>query len=84
MVTLLQGVLTSVSVSVAHARGANADECVPSIYWTGFVLSLLLAVPAFVLLSYAEAILLAFHEPALLARTLANTARCCAGARRAA
>ncbi|SAL29102.1 multidrug resistance protein [Caballeronia peredens] len=70
VVTLLQGVLTSVSVSVAHARGANADERVPGIYWTGLVLSVLLAVPAFVLLSYAEPILLAFHEPATLARNV--------------
>ncbi|WP_033537096.1 MATE family efflux transporter [Caballeronia zhejiangensis] len=70
VVTLLQGVLTSVSVSVAHARGANADHRVPGIYWTGFVLSLLLAVPAFVLLSYAEPILLAFHEPATLAKNV--------------
>jgi multidrug resistance protein, MATE family len=70
VVTLLQGVLTSVSVSVAHARGANAEERVPGIYWTGFLLSLLLAVPAFALLSYAEAILLAFHEPALLAKNV--------------
>jgi multidrug resistance protein, MATE family len=70
VVTLLQGVLTSVSVSVAHARGANAEDRVPRIYWTGFVLSLLLAVPAFALLSYAEQILLAFHEPALLAKNV--------------
>ncbi|WP_044041467.1 MATE family efflux transporter [Caballeronia insecticola] len=70
VVTLLQGVLTSVSVSVAHARGANADERVPGIYWTGLVLSVLLAVPAFVLLSYAEPILLAFHEPATLAKNV--------------
>ena len=70
VVTLLQGVLTSVSVSVAHARGANAEDRVPSIYWTGLVLSVLLAVPAFALLSYAEPILLAFHEPATLARNV--------------
>ncbi len=34
------------------------------------MLSLLLAVPAFALLSYAEAILLAFHEPALLTKNV--------------
>jgi MATE family multidrug resistance protein len=70
VVTLLQGVLTSVSVSVAHARGANAEERVPHIYWTGLVLSLLLAIPAFALLSYAEPLLLAFNEPATLARNV--------------
>jgi MATE family, multidrug efflux pump len=68
VVTLLQGVLTSVSVSVAHARGAQADERVPPIYWTGFALSILLAVPAFVLLSFAAPILTTFGEPAVLAQ----------------
>src|ERR1700742_4205554 len=68
VVTLLQGVLTSVSVSVSHARGAQDDGRVPHIYWTGLVLSVLLSVPAFVLLSFATPILLAFGEPAVLAR----------------
>jgi multidrug resistance protein, MATE family len=68
VVTLLQGVLTSVSVTVANARGAQADHRVPHIYWTGFLLSALLALPAFVLLSFAEPILLKFGEPVTLAR----------------
>ncbi|MGN6231350.1 MAG: MATE family efflux transporter [Trinickia sp.] len=67
IVTLLQGVLTSVSVTVANARGAQAEHRVPHIYWTGLALSVLLAVPAFVLLSFAQPILLAFGEPATLA-----------------
>ncbi|MFC0693062.1 MATE family efflux transporter [Paraburkholderia humisilvae] len=68
VVTLLQGVLTSVSVSVAHARGAQDDNRVPDIYWTGFALSMLLAVPAFVLLSFAAPILTTFGEPTVLAQ----------------
>ncbi len=75
VVTLLQGVLTSVSVSVSHARGANNDHLVPNIYWTGFVMAWLLAIPAFVLLSFAAPILLAFGEPARLA---ANVGEYCA------
>jgi multidrug resistance protein, MATE family len=67
VVTLLQGVLSSVSVTVANARGAQADHRVPHIYWTGLLLSALLAVPAFVLLSFTEPILLQFGEPATLA-----------------
>ncbi|WP_322105146.1 MATE family efflux transporter [Paraburkholderia sp. J41] len=67
VVTVLQGVLTSVSVSVAQARGADDESRVPHIYWTGFALSLLLAVPAFALLSFAAPILLALGEPPLLA-----------------
>src|SRR3982074_2573501 len=39
VVTLLQGVLSSVSVAVANARGAQADHRVPHIYWTGLLLS---------------------------------------------
>ncbi|MFL9872730.1 MATE family efflux transporter [Paraburkholderia megapolitana] len=70
VVTLLQGVLTSVSVSVSHARGAQAEDRVPHIYWTGFLLSVLLSIPAFVLLSFATPILLAFGEPALLAHNI--------------
>jgi multidrug resistance protein, MATE family len=70
VVTLLQGVLTSVSVSVSHARGAQADHRVPHIYWSGFVLSVLLCVPAFVLLSLATPILSAVGEPALLAHNV--------------
>ncbi|GAB2910941.1 MATE family efflux transporter [Paraburkholderia jirisanensis] len=68
VVTLLQGVLTSVSVSVSHARGAQDEGRVPHIYWTGFLLSLLLAVPAFALLSFAAPILIAFGEPTVLAQ----------------
>ncbi|MFC5428546.1 MATE family efflux transporter [Paraburkholderia denitrificans] len=67
VVTVLQGVLTSVSVSVAQARGADNESHVPHIYWTGFALSLMLALPAFALLSFATPILLALGEPALLA-----------------
>jgi multidrug resistance protein, MATE family len=70
VVTLLQGVLTSVSVSVSHARGAQAEERVPHIYWTGLVMSVLLVLPAFVLLSFATPVLLAFGEPALLAHNV--------------
>ena len=74
VVTLLQGVLTSVSVSVSHARGAQADDRVPHIYWTGLVMSVLLAIPAFTLLSFATPVLLAFGEPALLAHNVGEYA----------
>jgi multidrug resistance protein, MATE family len=68
VVTVLQGVLTSVSVSVAQARGAQNDQDVPHIYWTGFALALLLSLPAFLLLSFAGPILLRLGEPPLLAQ----------------
>ncbi len=74
VVTVLQGVLTSVSVSVAHARGAQNEDHVPHIYWTGLLLSVLLALPAFALLSLATPILLAFGEPPLLAHNVGEYA----------
>ncbi|WP_144108850.1 MATE family efflux transporter [Paraburkholderia sp. BCC1886] len=74
VVTLLQGVLTSVSVSVSHARGARNDGLVPHIYWTGLLLAVLLSVPAFCLLSFATPILLAVGEPALLAHNVGDYA----------
>jgi len=74
VVTLLQGTLTSVSISVAHARGASNDSDVPHIYWTGLALALLLSVPAFALLSFAQPLLAAFGEPPLLARQVGEYA----------
>ncbi len=74
VVTLLQGVLTSVSVSVAQARGAKAEHRVPHIYWTGLLLSAILAVPAFLLLSFTHPILLVFGEPLALARDVGEYA----------
>ena len=65
---ILQGVLAAVGVLVAYARGAGDDARVPEIYRSGLLLALLLCVPAFALLSWAESLLLAFGEPPELAR----------------
>lgn len=64
---VLQGVLTSVSVLVAQARGAGHDAQVPGLYWTGTLLTLTLAIPAFALFSVTEPLLLALGEPPALA-----------------
>ncbi|MBI0325942.1 MATE family efflux transporter [Burkholderia plantarii] len=74
-VTVLQGVLTSVSVSVAHARGARDDSRIPHIYWTGVALALLLSVPAIVVLLCAEPLLLMLHEPPTLAHHIGEYTR---------
>ncbi|ACR28106.1 MATE family efflux transporter [Burkholderia glumae] len=74
-VTVLQGVLSSVSVSVAHARGARDDSQIPHIYWTGVVLALLLSVPAIAVLLYTEPLLLMFHEPPMLAHHIGEYTR---------
>jgi MATE family multidrug resistance protein len=65
-IILFQGVLTSVGVLVAHARGAGHPERIPGIYRTGQLLAILLAVLAFVLLSCAAPILRALGEPPAL------------------
>jgi MATE family multidrug resistance protein len=63
---LFQGVLTSVGVLVAHARGAGHPERIPGIYRTGQLLAVALAVLAFALLSCAAPILRALGEPPAL------------------
>ena len=65
---VLQGVLAAVSVLVAQARGAGEDGRIPAIYWTGLLLTALLAVPAIGLFSITESLLLWAGEPPHLAR----------------
>ena len=65
---VLQGVLTSVSVLVSQARGARHDAQVPHLYWTGMLLTLMLVIPAVMLFSVTEPLLLLVGEPPELAR----------------
>lgn len=67
-VLVLQGVLTSVSVLVAHAQGAGRPEQIPGLYRSGLALAVLLSLPAVALMGFAEPILLALGEPPALAR----------------
>ena len=60
---MLQGVLASVSVLVAQARGAGQSDRIPAIYWTGLLLALLLMLPDFAWISAAEPFLRAIGEP---------------------
>jgi MATE family multidrug resistance protein len=64
---VLQGVLTSVSVTVANARGARAEARVPDIFRSGLLLATLLAAPAFLLMSVAAPLLRLIGESAALA-----------------
>lgn len=68
VMVVLQGVLAAVSVLSAQALGAGRDNDLPRLYWTGMLLTVLLMVPAFVLFSMAEPLLLAAGEPPQLAR----------------
>ena len=63
---VLQGVLTSVSVLVAQARGAGRETDVPALYWTGMLLAVLLMLPAFALFGAVSPLLLWVGEPPAL------------------
>ena len=67
MTILLQGVLTSVGVLIAQARGAQAHERIPALYWNGLWLAVLLMLPALLLMRSAEPLMIACGEPAALA-----------------
>lgn len=68
---MLQGMLTAVSIVVAQERGAGRDDLVPAPYWAGLAMALLLSVPAFVVFSFAEPLLLLAGQPSALARDAA-------------
>lgn len=68
---MLQGMLTAVSILVSQERGAGRDDLVPAPYWAGLAMALLLSVPAFVVFSFAEPLLLLAGQPPALARDAA-------------
>ena len=68
---LLQGMLTSVSIVVAQARGAGDDGAVAPAYWAGLGMSLLLSVPAWAVFSLSGPLLRAVGQPAELVRDTA-------------
>ena len=68
---LLQGMLTSVSIVVAQARGAGDDGAVAPAYWAGLGMSLLLSVPAWAVFSLSGPLLRAAGQPAELVRDTA-------------
>jgi MATE family multidrug resistance protein len=68
---MLQGMLTAVSVVVSQERGAGRDDLVAAPYWAGLGIALLLCVPAFVVFSLAEPLLLLAGQPAELVRDAA-------------
>jgi MATE family multidrug resistance protein len=65
---VMQGLMTGVSVLVAHARGAKKIERIAPIFRAGTVLALFATVPVMLVLWWLEPILLLIGEPAALAR----------------
>ncbi len=67
LLIVLQGMLTPVSVFTGEARGARQSHGVPDAFATGFLLTVLLAIPAVAMLGMAEPVLRAMGEPPELA-----------------
>ncbi len=67
LVVVLQGLVMSVSILVAHARGAGDTGKIPALLRGGFVLATLAAAPLMLLLWKAEPLLLLVGEPPRLA-----------------
>ncbi|GIL40672.1 MATE family efflux transporter [Roseiterribacter gracilis] len=63
---MLAGIVTACAVLVSQARGAKLEERVPVVYWSTLLLSLLLAVPSFAILSSIGPLLRALDEPPTL------------------
>ena len=65
---VLQGTLVGAGVLAAQARGAGTEHEIAGTYAIALLVGLLLSVPAFLLYSRAEPLLLWLHEPPALAR----------------
>ncbi len=63
----LQGALSGVAVLIARALGAGDRRAVARIYWSGFLLALLLCVPLVIVARAPQALLRLAGEPANLA-----------------
>ena len=72
---MLQGVLTSVSMLIAQARGGGTAARIPSLYRSGIVLALTLSLLVFAVMSAAQPLLLALGEAAELASDAGAYAR---------
>ena len=64
---VLQGMVSAVAILVAHARGAEDESRIAPSLRAGVVVATLTALPLMAVLSQAESILLALHEPPELA-----------------
>lgn len=82
IMTLMHGVMSRLTVLLAHAHGAGRDAEIPKLYGSALVLALLLSVPLFIAMSHLEAILLAAGtEPGLAGDAGSSAAMLRRGAR---
>lgn len=63
LVVVLQGLVMSVGILVAHARGAGASEKIPALLRGGFALAAIAAAPLVLLLWNLEPLLVLIGEP---------------------
>jgi multidrug resistance protein, MATE family len=71
LTAVVQGVVFSVGILVAHARGSNKRDKIPALLRAGFVLATLSAAPLMLILWNIEPVLLFIGEPQVLAHDTA-------------
>lgn len=67
---MLGGIASACAVLVSQARGAGIEARVPIVYWSTLILSLLLAIPSFAILSSVGPLLTLLGEPPTLVANL--------------
>ncbi|MDF7662499.1 MATE family efflux transporter [Erwiniaceae bacterium L1_54_6] len=58
IMTLMHGLMSGLTVLLAHARGAGKDAEIPTLYGSALVMAILLSIPLFIAMSHLETILL--------------------------
>lgn len=68
IMTLMHGLMSGLTVLLAHARGAGKEGEIPTLYGSALVMAMLLSIPLFLAMSHLETILLiAGTQPELAA-----------------
>lgn len=68
IMTLMYGLMSGLTVLLAHAHGASEDAKIPKLYGSGMLIAALLSIPLFITMSHLETILLAIGTQPELAR----------------
>lgn len=74
IMTLMNGLMSGLTVLLAHARGAGKDAEVPTLYASALLMAAMLAVPLFLAMSHLESILLIAGTEPELARNAGRSA----------
>lgn len=72
--TLMHGVMSGLTVLLAHARGAGQEAEIPTLYGSALALALFLSIPLFIAMSHLDDILLLAGTQAELASNAGSSA----------